>query len=173
MTGLFGKSKHRSWLLGCLVLCTLPVTTIRARAEGCQVNDPSPTPAKTRPSARLKFTRGDMGELRTAEGIHLSFTHFAVSDGAGLMSLYEDFRTADSAQQYFEAELKRAAKVLAQSTKKGNSEKTGGRRAEILMRLQNNDKTACAIVWTVGPVFREIYSDSWQNVLDFELVAGP
>jgi hypothetical protein len=55
----------------------------------------------------MKFEQGNMGTIRTADGIDLGFTNFKASDGVNLRVLYWDFDDEGHAAQALEKQITR------------------------------------------------------------------
>jgi hypothetical protein len=87
--------------------------------------------------------------------VHLSFTNYDASDGEKVIIYHGQFRTTDEAKRYFDWMFKRNKRKAAQVKSKGDKTdrdgKTVGRRAEFL--LKDEEETEWIVMWAQGVHF--------------------
>lgn len=157
------KSKIR-FQLACLGYIGLSI--LAARVPGLAGQEKAQAPTKEAP-ARIEFQNIVMGELLDENKVHLGFTNFKGSDGSALTVLYDDFSDFAGAQEYFDKQILKAAKVIKREKKLNSKGKIIGDKAEILLRVPDG-KTIPAILRIDGPRFHEFYSSSRESLLQLE-----
>jgi hypothetical protein len=98
-------------------------------------------------------------------GANFGFTVFEASDGNKLLVRDGRFRSPDEANRYFDWSLERCSKVLERGVKLDSSRKPVGCRAEVLLAP---DQKQSAVMWTSGPYFYQITSESLADALELE-----
>jgi hypothetical protein len=142
------------------------ISILAARVSGLAGQEKAQAPTKQAP-ARIEFQNIVMGELLDENKVHLGFTNFKGSDGSALTVLYDDFPDFADAQDYFDKQILKAAKVIKREKKLDPKGKIIGDRAEILLRVHYG-KTIPAILRIDGPRFHEFYSSSRESMLQLE-----
>jgi hypothetical protein len=143
--GAFGVHTKRTSIL---ILCfgSLGFAAILPSAY----SKPTQSATAKQPPGTLKkvtFHNVAMGEVEDEDHVHLGTTLFKASDGCTLEVLYEDFGSPAKARDYLENQLARAEKVLERKNKLDAKGKVIGKRAEILLRLSEQE-VVHAILWT-------------------------
>jgi hypothetical protein len=98
-------------------------------------------------------------------GANFGFTVFEATDGKKLLAQNGRFRSSEEAKRYFGWSLKRCSKVLERGVKTDSSGKSVGYRAEVLLAP---DQKQSAVMWTSGPYFYQITSESLADALELE-----
>jgi hypothetical protein len=157
-----------------LIPLAVPVTARNAAiAAACQTAESSPGGAgKRSPNASrsIKFEQGNMGEIDTADGIHLGFTNFKASDGVNLRVLYWDFGDENHAAEALEKQIARADKVVERTPKRNSDGKVVGERVQVVLPPVNHREPLSAVFWTDGVSYHEIRSLSLKDILELERV---
>jgi hypothetical protein len=96
---------------------------------------------------------------------HLGCTQFEASDGEELFTYGGEFRSPEEAKRYLDWKVARSSKILAQGTKTDPKGKSVGARAEVLLPP---DQKESAVMWTNGPMFREIIAKSLADAVELE-----
>ncbi|HMD83463.1 MAG TPA: hypothetical protein VKO18_02040 [Terriglobia bacterium] len=99
------------------------------------------------------------------EGTNFGFTLFEASDGGKLLARDGRFRSPEEAKRYFDWSLAKSSKVLKQGVKTDSRGKSVGYRAEVLLAP---DQKQSAVMWTNGPYFYQITSESLADALELE-----
>jgi hypothetical protein len=120
----------------------------------------------------LKFTTTGMGELVDEDGTRLSVISLRASNGVKLMETHCEFDSDKLAEQYLEKRLRKAANAIRFGDKLTKNGRLIGKRAQIEDRKPNKP-TANAVLWTMGPHFYEIRSDSLMAILEVEMRLTP
>ena len=115
----------------------------------------------------MEFKNKGMGEL-TEDGVDLSFTVFEASDGVRLTAIHREFDSPLRAREQFDKEVAKARKIIERGKKTDSAGKVVGERAQIIARSSGRGKTVPAVLWTDGPHFYEIVSNSVQDILELE-----
>jgi hypothetical protein len=126
--------------------------------------------ANQKTAGSIKFEQGNMGTIRTADGIDLGFTNFKASDGVNLRVLYWDFDNEGHAAQALEKQITRAAKIIKREPKRDSIGKVVGERALVVLPQVNHHEALSAVFWTDGVSYYEIRSLSLKDILELERV---
>jgi hypothetical protein len=125
---------------------------------------------RTSATSKTTFKVKNMGELMTDYGIPMGFSNFTAPDGIGILVLYLRQDDRSQALRAFEHELDRATKIIKRGEKKDRNGKVVGARVELLMPSALSTQSDYAVIWTDGPTFHEIVSNSLQDTLELEKV---
>jgi hypothetical protein len=156
---------------GCLTLAIVPGNGLRARTpQSARSQTASVVSTETKREIKTEFSVVNMGEMDTKYGVRLGFTNLKASDGVGVRVFYLAKDDEVQAKQAFDQALARAIKVIQRDEKKDEQGKVVGERAQILVPSVKPSPPFHAIIWTDGPRFHEIGSNSLQYVLELEKI---
>jgi hypothetical protein len=119
---------------------------------------------------KIQFTRGISGELLTEDGETLGFTNFSASDGVELQVLYKDFDDALKATEVFDKQISRSIKIVERGKRLDQAGKVIGERAQVILPSRGPHQKLSAVLWTDGPKFHQIQSNSLPEILELEKV---
>jgi hypothetical protein len=119
-------------------------------------------------SKEVKFTLVLMGDGLTPDRIRTYFKKFKGSDGKILYEIWIDFGTAERAAKEIEELLKESIKTIRRKPEAGGNGQQVGERVLLLRPDPKNEDRKVVLAWTTGTIYREISSDSLEDVLAFE-----
>jgi hypothetical protein len=113
------------------------------------------------------FKVTDMGELDD-NGIPMGFSDFVAPDGIRVHVRYLRTNDAVRANQAFERELSRAAKIEVRREKKNTKGEVVLQRVQLLMPGLRDPTPRHEVAWTDGSTFHLMVSSSLEHVLILE-----
>ena len=114
------------------------------------------------------FVNKGSGEIKAGDGNLLAFTIYEAFDGTKLTVLHREFDSSALAKEHFNSELRNAMKIVHRSMTQSNTAKPTRERAELTILQAGGGKPLSAVLWTQGADFREIISESRQDLLELE-----
>jgi hypothetical protein len=125
---------------------------------------------------KLHFKIMKVGKFRDQDGTHLAFTSYQASDGVKLTVTHCRFDSQVEAHNFFGKQVGRATKVMNRTERRDVSGGVYIERAEVIFPdSSGTNEQLSAIIWTNGPEFHEILSNSLKDNLELErqLTGGP
>jgi hypothetical protein len=120
-------------------------------------------------SKKSSFKNIDMGEFYDEEeGIRIGFTDYQASDGTTVTFARHTFESTDHAREYLNRVSLRAEQVIRREPKKNKKGEIVGERVQATYSEERNHQRMTELLWTIGPEFYEVFSDSPRHVLEFE-----
>jgi hypothetical protein len=108
-----------------------------------------------------------MGELDD-NGVPMGFSDFVAPDGIRVHLRYLRTNDAGRANQAFERELSRAAKIEARQEERNSKGEVVGERAQLLMPGLRDATPRHEVTWTDGSTFHLMVSSCLEDVLKLE-----
>jgi hypothetical protein len=141
------------------------------------ISSQTSTVSKPKKKQKLTFSKclAPSTLTTTASGAPLGLSSVCASNGAELAVLSNTFEDAQHATAAFTEQIAKAVKIVERGEKLDQSGKIIGERAQVLILLPipwpgQPDKPIPAVLWTDGPMFREIYAPSLSDILALEKV---
>ena len=100
---------------------------------------------------------------------HLGSAKYTSSNGDTVFTYGCEFRSPEEAKRYLEWKVARSSKTVMQGVKTDATGKTVGYRVVVLLAP---DQKQSAVIWTYGPLFREIIASSLADAEEFEKQAA-
>jgi len=117
---------------------------------------------------RKKFRIDQVGELKAEDGTHLAFRSYKSADGTLVTVIHTEFKSPVAAQEFFERQIVKAARVHAKGVKTNRQGAVVGKRAEMELDSGRPNVPFHAILWTNGTDFFRVQSMSAKDTAEFE-----
>jgi hypothetical protein len=157
-------SKTQIFLMRCLVLGLAMAFPSCMAAQSLDRGDSE----KTVPKTGKKWKLTGMGEMKTHDGSELDFVAYQNQDGASVTIIRGNFDSDKQSASELHDVIKNAKKVIEQSFRKDESGKIVGERVVAVLIQTDPAADLQAVLWTEGPKYYEIVSDSLSLALECE-----
>jgi hypothetical protein len=152
-----------------LISSVLLARPISNYIKGCAIERSPVSSMQTKPSVSVEFKLLALGDGTTDDGVGVATKTFVASDHKKLVEYYIDFPGPLRAAQQVQIDVAApGSKVLE---REANLDKHGNKIGERVLLQSDSSvpgETIVILVKTTGEVYRQLRSDSLQDVLAFE-----
>jgi hypothetical protein len=116
----------------------------------------------------IKFTKIVIGDGLTSDHIRIYYTKYKDTEGTILYEVWVDFRMPERAAKELQQIVSDSARVVRREPELDAMGGTVGERILVQRADSKKENRGIVLAWTVGSVYREISSNSLDDVLAFE-----